>query len=266
MKHDTWPDESMAGKPFGYFKPLPSESCNDSDDMVSDDFNNRVIRRFCICLCDDHGNNGSTHKETVEEDRIARLMKLKEIVSRNKERFSKLPSAKTRDVSSDSHKTETDYPILLTAFALIAVTSLIAALNKETWHLSLTGWMHGFMAGFFLLFGFVKLMDLRAFARAFARYDLVAARVPLYGLLYPFMEIGVAWLYIIIPHSPTLNAFCLTWMLLGAAGALRGLLQRRGAPVACACMGSRIRLPLSWITVAEYLLMALMALPGVLRL
>lgn len=120
------------------------------------------------------------------------------------------------------------------------------------------------MAGFFLLFGFVKLMDLRAFARSFAYYDLVAARVPVYGLLYPFMEIGMAWLYILIPHSPTLNAFCLAWMLLGAAGAFHGLLQRQESPMACACMGSRIRLPLSWITVAEYLLMALMTLPVLL--
>jgi copper chaperone CopZ len=156
----------------------------------------------------------------------------------------------------------TDYVILATALVLITVTSFLAAWNLKTRQVSWMSWMHGFMAGFFLLFGFVKLMDLRAFARTFARYDLVAGRLPLYGLIYPFMEILVGWLYILVPHERGLNAFCLAWMLLGATGALRGLLRQRGEPVACACMGSRIRLPLSWITVAEYLLMALMALPA----
>ncbi len=36
--------------------------------------------------------------------------------------------------------------------------------------------MRNFMAGFFIVFSFVKLLNIRAFADAYAGYDLLAAR------------------------------------------------------------------------------------------
>lgn len=157
-----------------------------------------------------------------------------------------------------------DYPILVAALSLIAVTSFITALEMERGKVSLMHWMHAFMAGFFLVFGFLKMMDIKGFARSFSRYDLVAARLPWYGFAYPFLEMMAGWLYILLPENKILNLACLIWMIIGAAGAVRGLMKPSGTPVECACMGSRIRLPLSWITVAEYLLMASMTIPALL--
>ncbi|MCX7650224.1 MAG: heavy-metal-associated domain-containing protein [Flavobacteriales bacterium] len=175
-----------------------------------------------------------------------------------------IPVSRKKSSSNIAGSPRPDYPILIAALSLIAVTSFITAWEMERGKISLMHWMHAFMAGFFLVFGFFKMMDIKAFARSFSRYDLVAARWPWYGFAYPFLEVGAGWLYILIPENKILNLACLIWMIAGAAGAVRGLLRASGPPVDCACMGSRIRLPLSWITVAEYLLMASMTIPALL--
>ena len=47
--------------------------------------------------------------------------------------------------------------------------------------------MRFFMAGFFLVFSFFKLLDINAFADAYSRYDLLAMRWRGWGLIYPFV-------------------------------------------------------------------------------
>jgi cation transport ATPase len=42
-------------------------------------------------------------------------------------------------------------------------------------------WMSHFMAGFFLVFSFFKLMDLKGFAEGYSSYDIVAKKIPAYG-------------------------------------------------------------------------------------
>jgi|GEM_PF-6578379 len=58
---------------------------------------------------------------------------------------------------------------LLIAVALIGAGSLASG--------GADGFMARFMGGFFLVFGGLKLLDLRGFVSAYAMYDLLAARV-----------------------------------------------------------------------------------------
>ena len=73
------------------------------------------------------------------------------------------------------HDTEsaTYKPIFLVFGYILAVTLLIDSVNAP---FSLMRWMDHFMAAFFLLFSFFKLLDLSAFADSYSRYDIIAAR------------------------------------------------------------------------------------------
>ena len=83
-----------------------------------------------------------------------------------------------------SEKTlKTYYPLAL----IVGFISVVALKGAATPH----AWMLHFMAGFFIVFSFFKLLDRRGFADAYAGYDLLAARWRGYGLIYPFLELGL---------------------------------------------------------------------------
>jgi copper chaperone CopZ len=122
-------------------------------------------------------------------------------------------------------------------------------------------WMNHFMAGFFLVFSGFKLFDLRAFANAYAAYDLVAARFRPWGFLYPFIEfaLGVSYLFDVAPVAT--NWICVLVMGISSAGVIAALRRRVALP--CACLGSVLKLPMSTVTLIEdvgMLAMAVMAL------
>ena len=117
--------------------------------------------------------------------------------------------------------------------------------------------MRHFMGGFFVAFSFFKLLDLRGFADAFQSYDVLARRFPLFGRIYPFVELtlGIAFL---AGFFPTLtNAVTLVVMLIGLVGVAQALLAKR--QIQCACLGTVFNLPMSKVTFIEDGLMALMA-------
>ena len=117
--------------------------------------------------------------------------------------------------------------------------------------------MTHFMAGFFLVFSFFKLLNLTAFADAYAGYDLVAARWRGYGFAYPFIELALGLAYLLHLHPMAVNAVTLAVMLVSTAGVVKALLARR--KIQCACLGAVFNLPMSTVTLVEDLLMVGMA-------
>ncbi|MBA4066947.1 MAG: hypothetical protein C0501_25215 [Isosphaera sp.] len=146
------------------------------------------------------------------------------------------------------------YPIfLLFGFLVLGAGLLEAGAGSFEWPRA----MARFMGGFFLAFSFFKLLDVRAFADAYAGYDVVAGRWRGYGYAYPFLELllGAAYLS---GFQPTItNAVTLVVMSVGAVGVVQTLLARR--KVRCACLGAVFNLPMSYVTLAEDALMAVMA-------
>src|SRR6185295_5579601 len=85
------------------------------------------------------------------------------------------------------------YPLgLIVAF--IAGTCALTTSFRGAW--SWHTLMLDFMAGFFLVFSFFKLLDLRGFADAYQSYDIVARVLRPWAVVYPFVELalGVAYL------------------------------------------------------------------------
>jgi hypothetical protein len=117
--------------------------------------------------------------------------------------------------------------------------------------------MRYFMAGFFLVFAFFKLLDIRAFANAYAGYDLLAARWQGWGLVYPFVELALGIAYL-ANFNPPLTAWA-TIIVMGfsAIGVIRAVMSK--SQIQCACLGTVFKLPMSTVTIVEDVGMALMA-------
>jgi copper chaperone CopZ len=117
--------------------------------------------------------------------------------------------------------------------------------------------MRYFMAGFFLVFAFFKLLDVRAFASAYAGYDLLAARWQGWGLVYPFVELALGMAYL-ANYNPLLTNWA-TVIVMGfsAIGVIRAVTNK--TQIQCACLGTVFKLPMSTVTIVEDVGMVLMA-------
>ncbi|MBP6574934.1 MAG: cation transporter [Flavobacteriales bacterium] len=118
-------------------------------------------------------------------------------------------------------------------------------------------WMGHFMAGFFLVFSFFKLLDVRGFAEGYSTYDVVAKRLPSYGLIYPFIELALGIAYLVAPLSVFTNAATFVVMGVSSVGVIQQVLKN--SPFQCACLGTIFKLPLSKVTLVEDLLMVAMS-------
>ena len=144
---------------------------------------------------------------------------------------------------------------------LIAIfLTIIAFTLLRQWF---TGWdlhaaMNDFMAAFFLIFGAFKLYNLSAFAEAYASYDIIAKRSSLYAHLYPFIEIalGLANLFRLFPVAT--NSITLALMIISSIGVAQELALKK--TIVCACLGTVFKIPMTYVTLFEDLLMAAMAL------
>jgi len=146
------------------------------------------------------------------------------------------------------------FPLFLIASEILGVTLLVESLHGA---FDPNRAMSHFMGGFFLVFSFFKLLDVRAFADSYQMYDLVAARSRAYALAYPFIELGLGIAYLLRLEPMIVNGVTLVVMLVSLAGVLRTVLAKR--KIRCACLGAVFNLPMTYVTVAEDGLMALMA-------
>lgn len=146
------------------------------------------------------------------------------------------------------------YPLALIGAFLVGVVALVE------WRAGGPDFMRAmshFMAGFFLVFSFFKLLDVRAFATAYSTYDVIARRWPRYGFAYPFIELGLGVAYLAGFLPVLTNVVTLVVMAVSSVGVVRTLLQKKR--IKCACLGTVFNLPMTYVTVVEDLLMVAMA-------
>jgi copper chaperone CopZ len=144
------------------------------------------------------------------------------------------------------------YQSLLVIVGYIAVTAFAGSGLSSG-----QDWMTNFMAGFFLVFSAFKFLNLAGFADAYSTYDLLAKRWHGYGFIYPFLELalGLAYLFRV---APTLtNIATVVLMGFSSLGVISALQNKRR--IACACLGTVLKLPMSTVTLVEDLGMAAMA-------
>jgi hypothetical protein len=113
------------------------------------------------------------------------------------------------------------------------------------------------MAGFFLVFSFFKLLDLKGFADSYASYDIVAKKWRGWGYLYPYIELALGLAFLVKLDLPITNGVTFVVMGISIIGVLQSLLQKRR--IQCACLGAVFNLPMSTITVIEDGLMIAMS-------
>jgi cation transport ATPase len=149
---------------------------------------------------------------------------------------------------------ETYKPILL-VFSYIAGISYLFQAQQA--HFNLMQWMQHFMAGFFLVFSFFKLLNLKAFAASYAMYDIIAKRFSTWGYLYAFIELGLGVAYLINFKPFLTNSITLLVMSVSIIGVLETVVNKK--KIQCACLGTVFNLPMSTVTIVEDGLMILMS-------
>lgn len=145
-------------------------------------------------------------------------------------------------------------PLLLTFFYIVLVALAVEYANGG---FELHRFMPNFMAGFFLVFSFFKLLDLRGFASSYAMYDVAAKKIPAYGLIYPFIELGLGTAYLLAYRPMLINAITLFVMAFSSIGVIMAVMNKQ--KIKCACLGTGFNLPMTTVTIIENLLMAGMA-------
>jgi len=117
-----------------------------------------------------------------------------------------------------------------------------------------------FMAGFFLVFAGFKLLDLKGFAEGYSTYDLLAQRWTGYGYLYPFLELAFGLLMLAGIHDAWLLWTELFVMLFSGLGVAIKIAKKE--EFLCACLGTFLKVPLTYVTLLEDF--GMVALAGVL--
>lgn len=145
---------------------------------------------------------------------------------------------------------------LFVIVAYIAGSVALHAYNSGDY--SLMSLMNNFMGDFFIVFSLFKFLNLRGFSEVFASYDLIAARFPIYGLIYPFIELGLGVAYLTGFQLFAINWVVVILSLVGSAGVYHAL--RDGKKLRCACLGAALNLPMTKVTLIENIIMGMMAL------
>jgi copper chaperone CopZ len=164
------------------------------------------------------------------------------------EPIGKYRAASIEAAPSTSSWISTYYPLFL-VMGLIAVASLAAG--------SFMGWMMMFMAGFYIVFGAFKLLDVPAFANSYAQYDIIAKHFKPWGYAYPFIEVALGFGFLFWLDMRMLSWIALVLSLVGAIGVIQANLSKQ--TIQCACLGTVFKLPMSVVTIIENLGMAAMA-------
>jgi hypothetical protein len=149
-------------------------------------------------------------------------------------------------LSEKPFKLENYRPLLLVVAYVIGASALMEY-QKSEW--AWMRFMNNFMGVFFLAFAFFKLLDIQKFADAFSTYDVIARRFRIYGLSYPWIELGLGLLFVSRTGLLLANLTTLVVMSVGMIGVAKAI--RKKQAIQCACLGTVFNLPMSVVTVIE---------------
>jgi copper chaperone CopZ len=146
-------------------------------------------------------------------------------------------------------------PILLIFIYIMGITLLLQVVNNQ---FDAMQWMRHFMAGFFLVFSFFKILNLKDFAESYVMYDVVARKFPIWSYVYAFVELvlGIAYLVDFNPYVTNLTTSVV--MTASIIGVFQTVLNKK--QIQCACLGAIFNLPMSTVTIIEDGLMIAMSI------
>ncbi len=156
-------------------------------------------------------------------------------------------------MESSSNKVE--YIKFFTLIGLLVVASL--GLNSWFGSADATSVLRWFMGLFFVTFGTFKFIGYEMFTQMFPDYDILAAKSKFYTYFYPFLELILGLFYLLNVLPVPRDVVTLFIMSVGAYGVFKSI--RAHGDIQCACLGDIIKLPLSTVSLAEDVIMAIMA-------
>ncbi|MBS1917532.1 MAG: cation transporter [Bacteroidetes bacterium] len=145
-------------------------------------------------------------------------------------------------------------PVIL-VFAYILIVTLLIETSSGSFNW--VTWMNYFMTGFFLVFSFFKLLNVKGFAESYATYDIVAKKWMGWGYVYVFIELALGISFLVGFRPFLINAITFVVMTVSIIGVLQSVLNKR--KIKCACLGDVFNLPMSTITIIEDGLMIAMS-------
>ena len=159
-------------------------------------------------------------------------------------------------ISAEENKTWLQiYKPILLIFGYLLAASLIAGYHNA---FNIMTMIRVFMSGFFLVFSFFKLLDIRGFADSYSMYDIVAKRWKGWGFVYVFIELGLGISFALDLAPAVVNAVMIAVMSISMVGVLQSVFNKR--QIRCACLGAVFNLPMSTVTIIEDGLMIVMGI------
>ena len=157
-------------------------------------------------------------------------------------------------IKNEGNSNTNSYRPLIVVLSLIFLGSLAVASPAFNLRTIITS----FMAGFFLVFAGFKLVDLKGFAQGYSTYDLLASRVFSYGYIYPFIELFFSLTMILGLFPKQILIAEVLVMTFSGIGVLIKILKHERFQ--CVCLGTFLKVPLTYVTLVEDFGMALLAL------
>lgn len=193
-----------------------------------------------------------TNTATITMTKHIKITELQNALNGNEDKYH-ISEMDTSEHSSNWF--ETYKPIVLIVTYISFTTLCIQYKNQHFDGMQL---MQHFMAGFFLVFSFFKLLNLKGFAESYIMYDVLAKRIPIWAYLYVFVELGLGIAYLVNWNPFLTNLTTVLVMSISIVGVLQSVLNKR--KIQCACLGAVFNLPMSTVTIIEDGLMIIMSL------
>ena len=190
----------------------------------------------------------------IDTETLQKALPEKYNLSEKKER-NVFPSSSIsfKTLEEEKSKLQQLKPLLLIIFYIASASVL---LHYKNW--SWSEFMLDFMGLFYIVFSFFKMLDLKGFPDSFRMYDPLAKRIPIYGWIYPFIEIALGLMFLM--RFEVNIALIITLVVLGITtiGVTKTLLDKKS--IRCACLGTALKLPMTEATFIENAIMIVMSI------
>jgi cation transport ATPase len=187
----------------------------------------------------------SIDKETGDTTLVGESLPHDDIISSLVSAAGEYSLSATSDGHSASKESNRSYkPLLIIVLYLLGTTLL---LEFSSGMFLMKTWMANFMAGFFLVFSFFKMLDIAA-----------AAKAKWYGYVFPFIELGLGIAYLLYSDNELTHGITAIVMFVSLIGVIKSVVQK--SEIQCACLGTVFNLPMSYVTIIEDGIMLVMAL------
>ena len=153
------------------------------------------------------------------------------------------------EVVSSSEKKRDNKRIAYLLIAIIVIGWILS------WKFDVMG---EFMWWFFVVVSLLKLLDLKGFVTAYEKYDLIAMRYSIWWWIYPFIELAIWIGFLLSFYIQIIVVITLILMIIGTIWVAKKLMKNE--KFQCACLWTKLNVPLTNLTLVEDLLMGIMSL------